>query len=251
MIKALAFDFGGTLFSTHKMGEFTPAMKNIFIAHLKKELSINEVEAENIYESYLNEWHARRKRGGDLPHDELSSADLLKTALKKHNNKLEEEKIIELLNAFHSEEATLFTPLDHVIETLNKLKQKGLRLYVLSNNPWPEAIWAAFRRYKIDGLFEEVIVSSMVGVRKPHAPAFMALLKDIELPACEVMFVGDSYRHDIETPKKMGMKTCLCHLDGLLKNDQDLHAKEADFYIEDFRDLLSITVLVQGPALKA
>ena len=238
MIRAIAFDFGGTLFSTARMGNFTPPMFEAFVGRVVVNLKCSREEADRLFAIYMDAWRSRRERAGDLPEKELSSADLLQTALASVGAKLDSSQIVEILDLFHARESEQFVPFDKVIESLPALAASGYRLCVVSNNPWSEAIWASFRRYKIESLFEHVVVSCDVGYRKPHRQIFEVLLKKLSLPASDILFVGDSYTHDIETPKKMGLRTCLVDFEGNNKNSQRDRAGDADMFLTQFDSLI-------------
>lgn len=237
MIKAVAFDFGGTLYSTKKMGQFTSEMDAAFVEGLMQLKNLTRSESHALYESYKEEWWKRRQRGDELPEIEKSSADLLHTALVRHHIELDKKSVEELLNSFHGKEAKLFSPLSHVTEVIPQLKQMGVDLYILSNNPWTFAIRKSLELNHIETCFKEIITSSMVGIRKPYFGIYEYLSKEAHADFSEILFVGDSYTHDIEVPKKLGMKTCLLNIDGRHDINPE-EAKLADFYTEDIRDLL-------------
>ncbi|HTM01798.1 MAG TPA: HAD family hydrolase, partial [Candidatus Omnitrophota bacterium] len=53
--------------------------------------------------------------------------------------------------------------------------------------------------------FRPLIVSSDIGVRKPRAEAFRAVLRDWSFAPGEVAMVGDSLRHDIGGAQALGL----------------------------------------------
>lgn len=238
MIKTIAFDFGGTLFSTAKMGTFTPAMTDVFVNGVTQELNCSRERAEQIFKAYTDAWKSRRARGGDLPKRETSSYDLLQATLSEVGAKLTKDQMIKILNAFHSEESEQFTPLQYVVESLPRLAEGGYRLCIVSNNPWAESIRASLRRHEIESFFERIIVSCDVGFRKPHRQIFDELFKQVGLPATEILFVGDSFTHDTKMPKKLGMRTCLVDFEGFNKNGQRERARDADLFLTRFDQLL-------------
>jgi putative hydrolase of the HAD superfamily len=246
MIKAIAFDFGGTLFSTSRMGKFSPKMMEVFVDQIAISLNCSREQSELVFTAYSDAWKSRRARGGDLPEKETSSADLLQTALSSLNYDLDESTIKSILNQFHSIESEQFTPLDGVLDSLKPLVDKGYQLVIVSNNPWAESIIASLRRHHIENYFSHIIVSCDVGYRKPYKQIFNELLRKIEHPATEVLFVGDSYPHDIDTPKKMGMKTCLVDFEGLNKNEQKDRAHDADLFLTKFDHLLHAIERLKG-----
>ncbi len=239
MIEAIAFDFGGTLFSTGKMGTFTPQMHDAFVLTLMANGELSRQASEAVYSSYIEAWSSRRALGGSLPERETSSLDLLRSVLAVNGNCLSSTAAIDVLNSFHREESDLFAPLRGVLATLPKLYEDGYRLCIVSNNPWSESIVASLRRFNLGHLFEEIVVSCDVGYRKPHLKIFSELLRRLELEPSKVLFVGDSYPHDIVTPNSLGMKTCLVDFEGHNKNSQLEHAAEADLFLTQFEDLHS------------
>lgn len=240
MIKAIAFDFGGTLFSTGKMGAFTPSMTETFVGQTTKHLNCTQAHAELIFSKYVEAWKARRMRASHLPENEISSLELFQSALASANQKLDKTKAIDILNQFHVKESEQFTPLNGVLSTLPMLAKNGYRLCVVSNNPWSESIRASFRAHNIENFFEHIVVSCDVGYRKPSKKIFDALINKLSILPSEILFVGDSHPHDIETPKKMGMKTCLVDFEGKNKNQQKENAAIADFFITEFERLVEI-----------
>jgi hypothetical protein len=81
MIKLIAFDFGGTLFSTSKMGSFTDEMVAIFVQCVIELTRASETQAKLAFEQYRRNWVARRHRGSERPEVETGSLDLLRAAL--------------------------------------------------------------------------------------------------------------------------------------------------------------------------
>ncbi len=60
------------------------------------------------------------------------------------------------------------------------------------------------RAYGIRHLFKGIIESAVVGVRKPNPTLFRLGVDALELPADQVLVVGDSLRKDIEPAKQLG-----------------------------------------------
>jgi len=60
------------------------------------------------------------------------------------------------------------------------------------------------RAYDIRQYFKGIIESAVVGVRKPNPALFQLGVDALELPASEVLVVGDSLRKDIEPAEQLG-----------------------------------------------
>lgn len=55
-------------------------------------------------------------------------------------------------------------------------------------------------------LFEAVIISAEVGLRKPNPQIYRRILEMMRLDAAEVLFVGDTPREDVKGPRDVGMR---------------------------------------------
>lgn len=87
---------------------------------------------------------------------------------------------------------------------LDRLRQAGLPMVLVSN--FYGNIRTVLRDAHLDGYFKEVIESAVVGVRKPNPAIFALGVCALDLPASEVLVVGDTYTKDIVPAKQLG-----CH----------------------------------------
>ncbi|NLB01450.1 MAG: HAD family hydrolase, partial [Methanomicrobiales archaeon] len=51
-----------------------------------------------------------------------------------------------------------------------------------------------------------VIFSSDLGYQKPDARIYAAALGKMELPARDVLFIGDNTENDVDAPRRFGMQ---------------------------------------------
>jgi putative hydrolase of the HAD superfamily len=96
--------------------------------------------------------------------------------------------------------------------TLRALKERGLRLAAVSNTYQSRAALAS--RLSEHGLWrylDALIVSSEVGLAKPHPAIFQAALDELGVTAKETVFVGDIVWADVLGPQALGMKGVLTH----------------------------------------
>ena len=56
-------------------------------------------------------------------------------------------------------------------------------------------------------LFEAVIISAEIGLRKPNPQIYRRMLEMLRLDASAVLFVGDTPREDVDGPQRVGMRT--------------------------------------------
>ena len=90
-------------------------------------------------------------------------------------------------------------------QVLEHLKQKGYPMVLVSN--FYGNINQVLKDAGIDGYFKEVIESAVVGVRKPNPAIFALGVCALDLPASQVLVVGDTYGKDIIPAHKLGCHT--------------------------------------------
>lgn len=90
-------------------------------------------------------------------------------------------------------------------QVLEHLKQKGYPMVLVSN--FYGNINQVLKDAGIDGYFKEVIESAVVGVRKPNPAIFALGVCALDLPASQVLVVGDTYGKDIVPAHKLGCHT--------------------------------------------
>jgi putative hydrolase of the HAD superfamily len=108
----------------------------------------------------------------------------------------------ELYERFAHAEAWEVFP--EVPEALAALRAAGVRLAVTSN--FDPRLPRLLADTGLAASLEVVVFSAEVGVEKPHPAIFEELLGALELPASEVLHVGDSRRDDVEGALAVGMR---------------------------------------------
>ena len=96
---------------------------------------------------------------------------------------------------------------DDVAPALRELATRGLKIGLISNS---HRCLASFERYfSLHGLIAAAISSSEHGYLKPHPSIFESALKLAGVSAHESVMVGDSYPHDVEGARQVGMRGIL------------------------------------------
>ena len=90
-------------------------------------------------------------------------------------------------------------------QVLEHLKEAGYPMVLVSN--FYGNINQVLKDAGIDGYFKEVIESAVVGVRKPNPAIFALGVCALDLPASQVLVVGDTYGKDIMPAHKLGCHT--------------------------------------------
>jgi putative hydrolase of the HAD superfamily len=96
---------------------------------------------------------------------------------------------------------------DDVAPALRELATRGVKIGLISNS---HRCLASFERhFSLQGLIAAAISSSEHGYLKPHPSIFESALKLAGVSAEESVMVGDSYPHDVEGARHVGMRGIL------------------------------------------
>ncbi len=128
---------------------------------------------------------------------ELMSNLLAASGLGREDAERFERELTELRD---KERVGIFPDVD---ELLVELREAGTVVALCSN--WS---WDLDRHLDANDLthrFDTVICSAVVGYRKPHPAIFERLLRELDLPADRVAFVGDDWNADIEGAEAAGL----------------------------------------------
>jgi putative hydrolase of the HAD superfamily len=98
-----------------------------------------------------------------------------------------------------------------VAPLLRYLRERGIRIGVLSNTMWPRtAHERVFRRDEVLSLIDGAVYSSEIPWVKPHAEAFRAAMATIGMTdPGECVYVGDRPYDDVHGAKRLGMRAVL------------------------------------------
>lgn len=101
---------------------------------------------------------------------------------------------------------------EEVPEVLRELYGIGCRLGLISNS---HRCLSSFQsHFELEGLIAAAVSSHEHGYMKPHPSIFEAALKLLEAEPQEAVMVGDSFAHDIQGARRLGMKGVLVSRSG-------------------------------------
>lgn len=213
-IKAVAFDIDGTLYPSWRLYPkiiFHFFRNCIFYLHygiIRKKL--RRIDVQNDFYKTQAEYMAER---------------IKQSAEESHS------KIVEVCYDGIGKYFKAIKPYDHIEETFRVFHEAGLKLGILSDFP-PEQkgdIWGC-------ASFADVCISSEeTGALKPNSKPFEVLAEKLNVPAEEVLYVGNNHEYDIIGAKKAGMQAALIMSPVKRFFSRDKNA--ADFTFSNFREL--------------
>ncbi|MEK6982068.1 MAG: TIGR02253 family HAD-type hydrolase [Candidatus Micrarchaeota archaeon] len=224
MFKAVLFDLDNTLidFLTFKKETAKAAAK----AMVEQGLPLSEVQAYGKIFSVYDE------KG-------IEYQKTFYEVVKPFNLEINQAEKIQqaAIIAYLKRKFEILRPYSMVKPTLKKLREKGLKLGIVTDAPRNKA-WQRLVITNLENEFDFVITHDDTMEKKPHPTPFYLALQKLNLLAPACLFVGDNPERDIKGAEEIGMKTCLAKY-GLWNKQNEVRA---DYDIEKFEDLIGVVV---------
>jgi putative hydrolase of the HAD superfamily len=210
MIKAALFDYGGTLVTSigPDIMPFVVEGAKHAHAHLQK-TNPDAPNFNTFYQAAANALQSAFMGVMGTP-NELQAGEVMDELLADLDIFLSPEQFKEFTRAWYMPFKQKTALLDGAKECLQALKQRGLKLALVSNTIWSRYILdEEMQRLAIDGCFDCVVTSSEFGTKKPYPEIFENALSKLGVDAIDAVFVGDSLKEDVAGASMVGMKTIL------------------------------------------
>lgn len=230
MIKAIFFDFGGTLWD------------NVTFLEIGAEKADQKIlksfgygfSIENIHKARLKavEYVENKFKGNAKKHElGLYNFYLLKFLGAKPSMRMAKKFAEKFADEWDKHKKLM----PHAIELLKFLRRKKLKLVLISNGS-VEAVNHGLRLAKIGKYFDLIVSSGELGKEKSTLIPFKYALKKLKLKPQEVMVAGDRIDEDIFAGKKLGCITVRMNF-GFYKNYRKDEFEEADYVIKNLKEI--------------
>ena len=240
MIKAAFFDLDGTLVDS--IGGLRASMNLVM-----KKFGYNEISVEqtrqyvgNGYRKftecalkatadslYAKAEKAERRNPDEAMELEMQADDVIASF---------DEACEEYLKVYAEHYLDDSAPYDGMVETLTKLKAKGIKLACITNKPkvpTDKTLSEAFGA----GFFDYVVCDDGIVPRKPDPTGCKNAMKALGVGKDEVIYLGDT-KTDMQTAVNAGLKAVGC-LYGF-RDEAELKSNGADYLIKEPLELLPI-----------
>ena len=192
MIKAVLFDLDNTLIDFMKMKRI--ACEEAVDAMIDAGLALPKKKAlDLLYSLYEREG--------------LEDPRIFQKFLKKVTGVVDYKKLAYAIVAYRQARAGFLHPYPRAKRVLIGLKEKGMKLGIVSDAPKLKA-WIRLVNMRIDDFFDVVVALEDTGRLKPSRMPFRAALKELGVRAGECLMVGDRPNRDMKGAHALGMKTC-------------------------------------------
>lgn len=196
-IKAVAFDWGGTLTPWHDVDllDRWHTFAKIYAPDRAKEL------AHSLHNAELARWSHQFETQGEVGTGAMEAMF--------HENGIDTSNPLyfSALDAYLTawEPNTWTDP--EAQPLLEELKGRGFKLAVLSNTMWPRRFHeSVLERDGVLHLFDYLLFTSETTAAKPHRSVFADVLYNLDSLPEETVFVGDRLFDDIQGAQQVGMK---------------------------------------------
>ena len=181
MIKNIVFDIGDVLI-------------NFRWYELMQELGLSEEEIARLNQSmFLSQYWAKWDEG-------IFTEEEVIEAIKKDSKGLENK-----VDEFFDRKGELVRLHDYSVEWMKNLKERGYKIYLLSNYPVSAFELHSKLHFKFLPLIDGKIVSGYVKMVKPNKNIYECLLDTYHLKAEECIFI-DNREENIQGAKSVGMQ---------------------------------------------
>lgn len=149
------------------------------------------------------------------------------------------EKLVEIRNERYRNSLTDIHP--DILFTLKHLKEKGLKLCLVSNADiidkkyWPVS--------PLKDYFDDAIFSCDVGIVKPDKAIYQLAMEKLGVDAADSLFIGDGGSDELAGAKAVGMTTVLTEF--MTVKDACTRAKikkSSDYVTNNFKEIYNIVV---------
>jgi len=220
MIKAIIFDLDNTLIDFMRLkrascGEAISAMIDAGL-RLGKEKALKILF--ELYEIYG-----------------IEDKKIFQKFLTKTMGKVDYKILASGIVAYRRIKNSYLSPYPGVTSTLLGLRERGIKLAIVSDAPRMRA-WTRLAALRLTDYFNVVVTFDDTKKLKPNPLPFKRALSKLRVKPEHAMMVGDLPPRDVEGARKMGMKSCFAKY-GATKNFKDV---EADYTIRSIKELLDI-----------
>jgi putative hydrolase of the HAD superfamily len=141
--------------------------------------------------------------------------------------------------AYHQCKNNSFTPYEDALEVMRRLRDKGLRLGIVSAGIAMKQAEKILRLGLLPMIRpEHVFITEEVGIAKSNTKIYAMACRAIGVPPRECGYVGDNPAVDIDVPSRIGMHTFVSRRGG--KYDNAPGSADPEHVIHNFWDLLDI-----------
>jgi HAD superfamily hydrolase (TIGR01509 family) len=207
MLRGVIFDLGSTLVSHeyyNRWPDLRPKMIEALAADLRQQgLSLDNAAFGDAFSRNFYDFDSQRQ----THFKEITSEYTLRATLDALKFSPDRIDFPRALAAFFAPSEALWTPMPGVYTTLDTLRERGLKLAIVSNAADNANVQRMIDNANLRPYFDPIVVSAAAGIRKPNPLIFQPVLAAWGIPPAEIAMVGDTLGADVLGAQHIGMKS--------------------------------------------
>lgn len=233
MIKGILLDLDDTLFNTTFVAN--ESRINGLKTMKKHGLQIDIGNAKNMLDSIV------KKYGSNYGKHFNEFLSELKTQNPNSYGTINIAKYVACgVVGYHNTKIDNLKPYDDVLPFLNRFKEKGYCICVISDGIAIKQYEKLIRLGILD-IFDRIFISEETELEKPNPEIFKHCLNQIDLKGEETLYIGDRLDKDIKPANEVNINTVLIHRRGKYDPKECITSKELsikpDFEIESLDEI--------------
>ena len=242
MIRAVLFDYGGTLVRQERPWNETKAkaIRSGYNSLKSNGLKLPYVKYQElngaIFQKY-SQLEAKTER--DIP-DIVKYQDIVDIIFPNRPKSWRVKVAAQANAAFWATVTQNLVPRENAAESLARLKSMNLQLAVVSNHHNRESLVGHLGSLRLSSYFSAVLASSQMRFRKPDPRIFERCLSLLKARGHEAIYVGDSPEYDSKGAKMAGMRSILVVDDLAGAHTSGPISSDSDFVIRDLNEIPGI-----------
>ncbi len=234
-VEAIFFDLDGTLCDND--GATLRANQDALEYLLSRFPTLTPARVRNTYEKIRKEEGLSLRESSNLATLFHNGSDLRRERFKRllHVLSLPEEESFELAERYGRAKTEHLETFPEVHSVLRRLRE-SFALGVITNG-FSDIQREQLRTLQLESYFDHIVISQELGAWKPSSKIFRYALSQASTKPSKALMVGDTPEHDIATPKKLGMHTCLVTRNSETKYDGEV---SPDFILQHLGPLPSL-----------
>ena len=206
--QAYLFDLYGTLADIHTDEWRLPFWKRV--SEVFRSCGA-DYEAKELRTSCFSEVARQEKEKQEAGHEiEIDIGAVFRKLFERKGLSVTEEELLYTARSFRELSRTRLRPYAYARELLQKLHTQGKQVYLLSN---AQSIFTLdeLRILKLDDLFDDILISSDCGYKKPDPVVFEILMKRNGLVPKDCLMIGNDLYSDILGANRAGVDSLYIH----------------------------------------
>lgn len=231
-VKAVLFDLFDTLLLLEEdEAYYEPCMRRLHDFLVRNRIGASFEDFKRVYFEVRDELYTDTAESLEEPHFNVRISRVLQRF--GYDFDVSNSIVVGATTAFADEFIRHVRLDDDALDVLRKLSER-YKLGLVSNFAIPECVWKLLDKFGLRELFDAVLISAEINMRKPGPEIFERALEMLGVNASEAVVVGDTLGLDVKGAKNAGIKAILVER----RPTEEIAGAKPDRVIRSLQELL-------------